>query len=435
MNSNTLTSKPVKSAFIMTGALFPFILVTTLFFMWGIPNNLNGVLIKQFMKSMEISRFQAGLIQSAFYMGYFVLAIPAGMLMRRYSYKTGIVFGLLLYSFGCLLFWPAAIIGKYGFFLIGLFVIASGLAFLETGANPFIALMGKPESSEQRLNFSQAFNPIGSVTGVLIGTVFIFSGIEPDQNKIASMKLAGEYSSFLQHETMRVVKPYIWLALFALLWAVLIIKVKFPKFESDKNTTNDSLGSFRELFHFPNFWKGVLAQFFYVGAQVGTWSYFIPYVQDYTGQPEKVAGYFLTGTLVAFGLGRFSATWFMRFIRPNRLMGIYSVINIILVGFSILIPGWIGMWAIFLTSFFMSLMYPTIFAISIKDLGENTKIGGSVLVMAIIGGSLCTPLMGYIAEKTDSMAIAMTVPLAAYVYVAYYSFRGSMAKKLAKQVN
>ncbi len=418
-----------KQGFIMPQYLLPFILVTILFFMWGIPNNLNGVLIKQFMKSMEISRFQAGLIQSAFYLGYFVLAIPAGMLMRRFSYKTGIICGLLLYSAGCILFWPAALIGKYGFFLFALFVIASGLAFLETGANPFIALMGNPESSEQRLNFSQAFNPIGSVTGVLLGTIFIFSGIEPGQSEISAMKLSGVYSTFLQNETMRVVKPYIGLALFALTWAILMMRVKFPGLDAEMKPGSSSKGSFRDLLHFPAFWKGVLAQFFYVGAQVGTWSYFIPYVQDYTGQPEKIAGYFLTGTLVAFGIGRFSATWLMRYIQPNKLMGFYSIINFILVGFSIMIPGWIGMWAIFLTSFFMSLMYPTIFAISIKDLGENTKIGGSVLVMAIIGGAVCTPLMGYIAEKTNSMAIAMTVPLAAYLYVAYYSYNGSVTRK------
>ena len=417
-------ANPQKNSFVSQGYLIPFILVTTLFFMWGIPNNLNGVLIKQFMKSMEISRFQAGLIQSAFYMGYFVLAVPAAMLMRRYSYKTGIVFGLLLYAAGCLLFWPAAIIGQYGFFLLALFIIASGLAFLETGANPFIALLGNPESSEQRLNFSQAFNPIGSVVGVLLGTVFIFSGVEPDETKIAAMKMAGEYTGFLQQETMRVVKPYLALAVFAFIWAMLIIKVKFPKFEAENGELPGSKGHFKDLLKYPHFWKGVLAQFFYVGAQVGTWSYFIPYVQDYTGQPEKIAGYFLTGTLVAFGLGRFSATWLMRFIQPNHLMGCYSVVNIVLVGIGILIPGWVGMWTIFFTSFFMSLMYPTIFATSIKGLGENTKIGGSILVMAIIGGSICTPLMGYIAEKTNSMAVAMMVPMVAYVYISYYSFRG-----------
>ena len=412
---------PGKSVFIASGALLPFVLVTTLFFMWGIPNNLNGILIKQFMKSMEISRFQAGLIQSAFYMGYFVLAIPAGILMRRFSYKVGIVSGLLLYAAGCLLFWPAALIGQYGFFLMALFVIASGLAFLETGANPFIALLGNPNSSEQRLNFSQAFNPIGSVTGVLIGTVFIFSGIEPDDLKIAAMKAAGEYSSFLQHETLRVIKPYIGLAIFAIVWAVLIIRVKFPNFETEKSEYPAIKGRFSDLLHFPHFWKGVMAQFFYVGAQVGTWSYFIPYVQDYTGLPEKTAGYFLTGTLVAFGLGRFSATWLMHHFKPNFLMGSYSAINVVLVGFSIAFPGWTGMWAIFFTSFFMSLMYPTIFATGIKGLGVNTKIGGSILVMAIIGGAVCTPLMGYIAEATRSMAIAMIVPFFAYIYICYYS--------------
>lgn len=410
-----------KSSFISPGMIVPFVLVTTLFFMWGIPNNLNGVLIKQFMKSLELSRFQAGLIQSAFYMGYFVLAVPAALLMRKFSYKVGIVFGLILYATGCLLFWPAAVIGKYGVFLMALFVIASGLAFLETGANPFIALLGKPRSSEQRLNFSQAFNPIGSVTGVLLGTIFIFSGIEPDDEKINAMKLAGQYDGFLQHETMRVVTPYLVLAIFALLWAILIIKVKFPTLETPEGKEDNPIGRFRDLLKYPHFWKGVLAQFFYVGAQVGTWSYFIPYVQDYTSQPEKVAGYFLTGTLVAFGIGRFSATWLMHFIQPNRLMGLYSLVNVVLVGISVLFPGWIGMWAIFFTSFFMSLMYPTIFASSIKELGKNTKIGGSILVMAIIGGAVCTPLMGYIAEISNSMAIAMMVPLIAYLYIFYFS--------------
>jgi len=416
-----MSEKHEREGFITRGFILPFILVTVLFFMWGIPNNLNGVLIKQFMKSMELSRFEAGLIQSAFYLGYFLLAIPAAMLMRRYSYKTGIVFGLLLYAAGCILFWPAAHIGQYGFFLMSLFVIASGLAFLETGANPFIAMLGNPSTSEQRLNFSQAFNPIGSVTGVLLGTVFIFSGVEPSADEIATMKLAGQYDSFQHQETMRVVKPYIALAVFAVLWALLIIRTKFPRGIETPPASTAKRNNFKALLQFPYFWKGVAAQFFYVGAQVGTWSYFIPYVQDYTGQPEKVAGYFLTGTLVAFGLGRFSATWFMRYIQPVRLMAIYSFINILLVGLGVLFPGWIGTWAIFLTSFFMSLMYPTIFASGIKGLGEYTKIGGSILVMAIVGGVVCTPLMGYIAETAGSMAIAMCVPLLAYMYVLYFS--------------
>src|SRR5947199_991152 len=192
-----------------TGQLVPFILVTGLFFLWGIPNNLDDVLIRHFMKSFAISRFQAGLVQSAFYMGYFLLAMPAALLMRRVGYKSGFVTGLVLFGAGAFLFWPAALAGSYGFFLFALFVIASGLSFLETASNPFIAQLGDPASSERRLNFSQAFNPLGSVTGVLIGTLFIFSGIELNQNQIGAMKTAGQYRAYLQHETMRVITPYL----------------------------------------------------------------------------------------------------------------------------------------------------------------------------------------------------------------------------------
>ncbi len=172
----------------------------------------------------------------------------------------------------------------------------------------------------------------------------------------------------------------------------------------------------------------MLAQFFYVGAQVGTWSYFIQYVQDYTAQPEKVAGYFLTGTLVAFLVGRFSATFLMEFIRPRSLMGIYAVVNVALVAVGVLRPGWVGLWAIFLTSFFMSLMFPTIFALAIKELGPNTKLGGSMIVMAIVGGAVLTPLMGLVFDRTRSMALAMLVPLVCYVYVAYYAFVGAQVR-------
>jgi len=176
---------------------------------------------------------------------------------------------------------------------------------------------------------------------------------------------------------------------------------------------------------YPHFYKGVISQFFYCGAQTCTWSFFIQYVQDYTGQPEKIAGYFLTGTLVAFGVGRFSATYIMRYVSPAKLMGIYGVINIALVAFAILMPGFIGVWAIFFTSFFMSLMYPTNFALSIRNLGNNAKIGGSIMVMAIVGGAFFPPVMGLIAESTKSMAIAMVIPLICYLYIAYYAFRGS----------
>jgi FHS family L-fucose permease-like MFS transporter len=411
------------------GIILPFVLVTVLFFLWGIPNNLNDVLIRQFMKSFEMNRFRAGLIQSAFFLGYFLLAVPAGLIMRKYSYKTGLVIGLLLYGTGTLLFWPAAVVRQYGFFLFALFVIASGLAFLETGANAFISVLGDPRTSERRLNLSQAFNPLGSITGVLVGTVFILSGIEMKPAEVQALKAAGTYDAYLQRETLRVVTPYLVLGCVVFVWALLIIRTKFPEVASEVDSAGHrSKGNFRELLKYPHFVQGVLAQFVYVGAQVGTWSYFIAYVQDYTGLHEKTAGYLLTGTLAAFAIGRFSATYLMRFIQPGKLMGAYSLINLALVAVGVLLPGWIGLWSIFLTSFFMSLMFPTIFALGLKGLGPNTQIGGSMIVMAIIGGAVFTPVMGLISEATHSMATAMLVPLACYAFIAYYAFIGSKTR-------
>ncbi|HUA15638.1 MAG TPA: L-fucose:H+ symporter permease [Verrucomicrobiae bacterium] len=422
-------SKKKSAPLFPSGQLLPFILVTALFFLWGIPNNLNDVLIRQFMKSFAISRFEAGLVQFAFYLGYFLLAMPAALLMRRLGYKAGFVIGLLLFGLGTFLFWPAAIIGRYGFFLFALFVIASGLSFLETASNPFIAQLGDSASSERRLNFSQAFNPLGSITGVLMGTVFIFSGIELGPQQIASMKAQHMYRAYLQSETMRVVKPYLVLSAIAIFWGLLILRTKFPSIQSEHEAGGDH-GHFRELFRYPHFWMAVMAQFMYVGAQVGTWSYFIQYVQEFTHEPEKVAGYFLTGTLAAFGVGRFSSAWLMRFVEPSKLLGAYAIINVILVAFGVLHPGWTGLWALFATSFFMSLMFPTIFALGLKRLGPNTKIGGSLLVMAIVGGAVLTLLMGLISDARRSIAPAYVVPLVAYVVIAGYASVGAKVRPI-----
>jgi FHS family L-fucose permease-like MFS transporter len=406
------------------GQLLPFFLVTALFFLWGIPNNLNDVLIRQFMKSFAISRFQAGLVQSASYMGYFLLAMPAALLIRRLGYKAGFLIGLFLFATGTFLFWPAAVVGRYGFFLLALFVIASGLSFLETASNPFIAQLGDPESSERRLNFSQAFNPLGAITAALVGTIFIFSGVELSPVEIERMKAQHLYDAYLHTETLRVVKPYLFLGTLVLIWMVLIALTKFPHVEGEHEAGAED-GHFSELFRYPHFLFAVVAQFMYVGAQVGTWSYFIQYVQDYTHRPEKIAGYFLTGTLAAFGVGRFASAWLMRFIAPSKLLAVYSLANIALLGTGVLRPGWVGLWAVFLTSFFMSVMFPTIFALGLKKLGRNTKIGGSLLVMAIVGGAVLTPLMGLIAESNHSIALAYVVPLAAYVFIAVYALVGA----------
>ncbi len=431
-----MTSSPPKQShlsapLIQTGALIPFILVTSLFFLWAMPNNLNDVLIRQFMKSFEISRFQAGLVQSAFYMGYFLLATPAALLMRRYGYKLGMICGLLLFGAGCILFWPAALVAKYSFFLFALFVIASGLSFLETAANPFIAQLGDPATAARRLNIAQSFNPLGSISGAMIGTVWIFSGIELTNKQIQAKQAAGTYIHYLQSETLRVVTPYMLIGGFAMVLALVIGRMRFPAvaFESREGAlgTTGHRG-YRDLLRYPHFLLAVITQFFYVGAQVGTWSYFIQYVQDSVHVPEKIAGYFLTGTLAGFGLGRVASSFVMRWVSPGHLMGLYSIINVALVAVGVLHPGWVGLWAIFASSFFMSVMFPTNFALGVNGLGENTKIGASLIVMAIVGGAVLTPLMGILNQWSGSIAVAYSVPLVCYIFVALYAFWGCHLK-------
>jgi MFS transporter, FHS family, L-fucose permease len=382
------------------------------------------------MKSFQLNRLQAGLVQSAFYFGYFCLSMPAALIMRKYGYKAGLVTGLFLYSAGTFLFWPAALAQSYSFFLLALFVIASGLAFLETGSNSFISQLGDPESSERRLNLSQAFNPLGSISGALIGTVFIFSGVEFTAQQEAAMN-AGTLNTYLRTETMRVITPYLVLGVVVILWALLLLRTRFPKMQGESvDSHHVPTGQFGQLFRYPHFILAVLSQFFYVGAQVGTWSYFIQYFQDYVHGSERTAGYFLTGTLAAFAVGRFAATYLMKFVAPSHLMGLYSIANLLLVATGVLFPGWLGLWAIFLTSFFMSLMFPTIFALGLKELGPLTKLGGSLIIMAIIGGAVFPPLMGLAFEATRSMAKAMLIPFGCYLFIAYYSFFGSRVRHI-----
>lgn len=422
---NTTTSPDSNSdrhvPLVPRAAVVPFVLITVLFFLWAIPNNLNDVLIRQFMKSFVMNRIQAGLVQSAFYIGYFLLAMPAALIMRRFGYKSGFLTGLGLYSLGCFLFWPAAIANRYAFFLGALFVIASGLSFLETASNSFIAQLGDPRSAARRLNLAQAFNPVGSITGVLIGTIFIFSGINLTPQQVAGLHARHAYHAYLHTETMRVVGPYLFLAAATMLMLVLIALTHFPESLTRAEILEEHSGSLRALLRHPGFVFAVLAQFAYVGAQIGTWSYFILYVLAYTHEQDKAAGYLLTVSLVAFLIGRFFSAWLMGYIHPSRLMAIYCVANTLLVLVGVVHPGWLGVWALLMTSFFMSLMFPTIFAQGIRGLGPNTKLGGSLMVMAIVGGAVLTPLMALIAHRSGSQALAYLVPLAAYVFVGFYA--------------
>jgi FHS family L-fucose permease-like MFS transporter len=419
----------LEAPLIPHGRLVPFLVVTALFFLWAIPNNLNDILIRQFMKSFEINRSGAAGVQIWFYLGYFLLAIPAGQLMRRFGYKAGIVTGLVLLGTGCLMFWPAAEANLYVFFLAALFVIASGLSFLETAANPFIAQLGPPGSSERRLNFSQAFNPLGSITAGLIGTVFIFSGVKLTDAQTVAMQSAGTYQAYLHTETLRVVAPYLMLGTVALLWAVLVGLTKFPAVGAEDVSREDA-GPARHVSLFQrHFVLAVLAQFLYVGAQVGTWSYFIQYVEEATGVGDKAAGYMLTGTLAAFAVGRFSSAWLMKHFEARLLLGVYSVVNVVLGLVAVTRPDWVGAICLLTTSLFMSIMFPTIFALGLKGMGDKTKTAGSLLVMAILGGAALTKLMGMLTD-TSGLRAAYLVPVACFAGVALYAWFGGEQKEL-----
>jgi FHS family L-fucose permease-like MFS transporter len=402
-------------------ALLPFVLVVSLFFLWGIANNLNDILIRQFKKAFELTDLQSGLVQSAFYLGYFLFALPAGLFLQRWGYKGGIVLGLLLYAAGALLFYPAAEVRTYPLFLLALFVIASGLAFLETSANPYVTLLGPPETAARRLNLAQAFNPLGSITGVFIGRVFIFSGIEHTPEQIQALSPAAR-SAYFTAESMAVQTPYVIIAAVVLSLAVLIGVTRFP--ESAPATADRGRliqGGARELLGRKSFMLAVAAQFFYVGAQVGIWSYLIRYAQGTVpGTPEKTAADYLIASLAMFMVGRFIGTALLRYVGPGKLLGGYALLNVLLTAVAVLVPGRIGLGALIATSFFMSVMFPTIFALGIRGLGESRKLASSALVMSIIGGALLTPLMGAISEH-GGINSAMLVPCASFLVVCYFA--------------
>jgi FHS family L-fucose permease-like MFS transporter len=421
------THKPLPSdAVFPIGQLVPFALVTLIFFLWGMSNNLTDILVQQFRKSFELNLLQAQLVQTSVFLAYGTIAIPAALLIRRLGYKGGIISGLCVFATGTLLFWPAAIIGRYTPFLIALFIVGAGTAILETACNPFIAEFGPESTSEQRLNFSQAFNPPGTIVGVLLGKYFIFSGVEKTPAQVDAMKAAGTYAGYLHSEILRVVPTYVGLGLVILVLAAILFRTRFQSSASSIADAGPEHAHQRNLFQiiarYPQLRLAIIAQFFYVGAQVGTWSNFIPYMKAYTVVSERDAANYLIGTLVALAAGRILSTPLMRLIAPDRLLTLYAVINVILCVVGVAAPGLIGTWALLLSSFFMSIMFPTIFALGLKGLGADTKLGGSLIVMAILGGALLPLVMGAINDRTGKLALAYLVPVVAYAIVAVYAF-------------
>jgi FHS family L-fucose permease-like MFS transporter len=399
--------------------LVAFILIVSLFFAWGVANSLNDILIPQFKKAFVLTDLQTALVQSAFYGGYFLLAMPAAMFSRRFGYKAAVVCGLIIFSLGAFLFYPAAEMHAYVYFLGALLVLASGLSFLETSANPMVAMLGSPETSERRLNFAQAFNPLGVLSGIFIGRWFILSDKQLPSDQLAHA----------------VVAPYMVIAACVLLLALLISVVKFSPVATARVERNagDS-GGFLKLFAHPRFFFGVMAQFFYVAAQVGVWSFMIRYTQHAVPTIKVTAAAdILFWSLFSFMIGRFIGTALMGRINPDRLMAIYAGIGVVLTLIAALVGGWTGVMCLAATSFFMSIMFPTIFAGAIRDLGPLTKSGSSFLVMAIIGGAAAPPVMGVISGFS-SMQYAMLVPslcfavILAFAWVNYAAHAKAVAR-------
>jgi FHS family L-fucose permease-like MFS transporter len=408
--------------FITPGFLGATVLVVALFAFWGMSNSLNDVLIPQFRKTFQLGDFASSFVQFATFIGYFTFAIPASLFMRRFGYRAAVVMGLVLFGTGALLFWPAAQFGEYHFFLIALFVVASGLSFLETSANPMIAAMGPPENADQRLNFAQTFNPLGTIVGVFVGKELILSEHATSAESIRAMDSAA-LGAWRAAELAAVKLPYLGIAAVVLLWALLVATAKFPPLATRGAADGEHGGSFAGLKVFPHYWFGVLAQFAYVGAQVGVWSFVIRYTMvNSPGMAENPAANNLLITLTLFFAGRFAGTLLMSKVRPAVLLAVFAAADMLLCIGAAASGGNVGLYALMATSFFMSIQFPTIFTISLRGLGEHTKAGSSFLVMAIVGGAVIPPLMGLVSDAS-SINLAFYVPAACFAVVAAFGFR------------
>jgi FHS family L-fucose permease-like MFS transporter len=393
--------------------LLAFGIVTTLFFAWAFAASLNDVLIRQFQKALALTRTQSSFIQLAFYIGYFCAALPAGLVIRRAGYKRTIIIGLLLYATGALLFYPAAEVQRYGFFLVALYVIAFGLAFLETAANPYISILGHPATASARLNLAQSFYGLGAIFGPIIGGMFIFSGVEHTSTQLSAMT-ASQVALFRTTEAANVKGPYVAIGIAILLLALLVAFTPFPRLDRDSSTATPTSTPKRSAFAV--FWRrrmrlAVIAQFFYVGAQVTVWSFFIDFSKAMLPQlPEKTAAFLLSASLGMLMIGRFSGAFIQARVAPARLLALYATINVLLCLIAVAASGWTAVGALWLTSFFMSIMFPTIFALGIEGLGEETNLGSSYLIMSIIGGAIIPPLTGLLSERIGGIQHGMLAP-------------------------
>ena len=417
--TNELTPSTNSQKLVSQGFLVPFILITSLFFLWGIAHGMLDTLNKHFQDMLHMSKAQSGMIQFSVYMAYFGMALPAGYFMKRFGYKRGIILGLSLFSSGAFLIAATTSFESFWIFLICLFIMGCGLATLETAANPYTTKLGPKESAERRINFSQSFNGMAWVIGPLIG-LFIYG----NQSNIAGEKLSS------------MILPYCIIGGTVLLVALLFVFTKLPEIKEEE-ISNENIGISSDgniskpLIKNRHFVLGVIAQFCYVAAQTGIFSYLINFVTDVNQNPHfdvAYGPYFLSIGFVLFMIGRMSGSFMMKVFEPTKLLSLYALLCCLLLPVVSMRAGWVSLIALYGVFFFMSVMFPTIFALGIKDLGPKTKKASSFIVMSIVGGAIFPPLMGLIADKFN-MSVGFFAPIPLFAFILFYGLKGHKVAK------
>jgi len=409
--------------------LFPFILVVCLFFLWGIAHNLNGILIPHLKKACQLDNSQSALVDTSVFFAYFIMAVPAGMLLKKWGYKSAIIIGLVAFSLGCFLFIPAADLRMYELFLLALFIIGCGLAILETAANPYAAVLGDPQSATQRLNLAASFNGLAAMVAPIVGATFILSGKTYSQSDLASMAQVQREAYFMS-EASSVKLPYLVLGAVLLLVAVVFVFVKLPEIKEKNKVVAASTkrGFFSVLTH-RHLAYSVVAQFFYVGAQVCVTSFFVRMAQQGASVDEKTAGYYLGVYGLLFMVGRFVGTFMLKYLQANTLLSLFAGASVLACAVAIFSSGIIILYALGALGFFMSIMFPTIFSLGIKDLGDDTKQGSSLLIMSIVGGAIFPIFMGLIIDAShDNTQMGYAVPFICYLVILWYGLKGYRVK-------
>jgi FHS family L-fucose permease-like MFS transporter len=408
-----------KPRLVHPGLTVPFILLVLCFAAWGAAANLTDVLVSVFRSIFDMSNFQSSLVQFAYYGAYFSLAIPAALINRRFGYKAGVLSGLGLAAVGGVLFIPASQLLIYEFFLLALFVLAAGLSILETSANPFVIAMGPEDSATQRLNLAQAFNPVGANIGVLLGAVLILPQITPETAKV--IMSPAELRRSQESDLSLVLGPYLGIAfVLILIWVLIAFRKMATPVEESQDTSEVKSGALTRLWRNRHYRYGVAAQFFNVAAQVCTWTFTIQYAQDVVGIPTENSGWYLQASLIVFLVGRFVMTYLLGIFRPTGLLFIMGALGVTFAVIAMFFQSMVGLIAVVAISLSLSLMFPTIYGVALRGLGEDTKFGAAGLVMAILGGAILTPVHGLVMDQVGP-AKAFVVPAVCLALVTCYA--------------